>query len=775
MRFLLQVPVQSGRLTFEARLSRLPEQTRPLVASRPRPVQLLEDLFVTHHNTVQTGWTCASVKHDSVDVEGTEPSYIPSLCSSPGGSVPDNDFLSFSLPDEFVDDYQDRDVDWGFDIGGGNTLGEVTFITKYSLLRDDGTKERWPDVCRRVTEGYWSIIKDHQLSNTNEFFHYMAHKSAKDAFERMFNFKWSPPGRGLWKMGTSFVNGQGNSAALQNCAFVSTEKLSPHSAREATLPFVRLMEMSMLGVGVGFDTRGAGNLEIRQPNADETATFVIEDTREGWYQSVAALLESYFFKGRPTVEFDYSLIRPAGEPIRGFGGVAAGPAPLERLHRDLRVVFDGRAGETITSTDIVDVMNMIGLCVVSGNVRRSAEIALGDPNDDEFLQLKDWNVNPERMAIADPENGVEGGWGHVSNNSVVAEVGQSLTDSHIVDSIQVNGEPGIFWLDLARSHGRLADPPNDKDSRVMGCNPCGEQSLESYECCTLVEVFLPRHDDLDDFKETLKHAYLYGKAVTLMPTHWPEVNSVMQRNRRIGCSITGVAQFVEEHGWAELERWMDEGYKMIQERDEIYSDWLGVRESIKTTSVKPSGTVSLLAGCTPGVHWPTATTYIRRQRLPNDDPVLEFLREAGYKTEKDAKEPSTTTVVEFPTVGPQVRTEREVSIWEKAALAAKVQKWWADNQVSVTVTFRPDEQDQIGPLLSAYNGELKSVSMLPLGDDVGVYKQMPYEPISDRKLTAQHKRVSRLDVDAMYSGGYHADAVGELYCTTDKCELPDAA
>ena len=694
-----------------------------------------------------------------------------SLETANGGVVSAPDYLSFHLPEDFVDGYTDREVDWGFDIGGGNTLGEITFLTKYSLLREDGTKERWHEVCERVVDGYWSIIKDHQQGNTNEFFHWKAQNSARDAYERMFEMKWMPPGRGLWKMGTRFVHANGNSAALQNCAFISTEKLSTHSVREATLPFVRLMEMSMLGVGVGFDTLGAGSIEIQDPNDDDQIKLVeIEDSREGWYESTGVLLESYFFKNRATVEFDYSKIRPAGERIEGFGGVAAGPAPLIRLHDQIRDVFDGRAGETITSTDIVDLMNMIGLCVVSGNVRRSAEIALGDPTDTDFLELKDWNVNPERMQIADPENGVDGGWGHVSNNSVIADVGDDLSD--IVGRIEVNGEPGVVWMDLARSHGRLADRANHKDKNAAGTNPCGEQTLESYECCTLVEVFLPRHADLDDFLETLKHAYMYGKAVTLLPTHWPEVNSVMQRNRRIGCSITGVAQFVEEHGWAELERWMDTGYQVVAEWDQVYSNWLGVRESIKTTSVKPSGTVSLLAGVTPGVHWPVATTYIRRQRLPNEDPVLPFLKAAGYKLEPDAKEPSTTTVVEFPTVGPQVRTERDVSIWEKTALAAKVQKWWADNQVSVTVSFRPDETDQIGPLLSAYNGELKSVSMLPLGDDVGVYPQMPYESITDKKLAQLHKKAKPIDFADMYSGGYMADAAGEKWCANDVCEIP---
>lgn len=140
-----------------------------------------------------------------------------------------SDFLSFHLPEEFLEEFKSRTPEWGFPIGGGNSLAELTFITKYSRLKEDGSKERWWEVCRRCIEGYYSILKDHCLANRTPWNDHKAQRSARDAYERMFTFKWMPPGRGLWMMGTDFVNGQGNSAALQNCAFVSTEKLSTHS------------------------------------------------------------------------------------------------------------------------------------------------------------------------------------------------------------------------------------------------------------------------------------------------------------------------------------------------------------------------------------------------------------------------------------------------------------------------------------------------------------------------------------------------------------------
>src|SRR5690606_3217173 len=427
---------------------------------------------------------------------------------------------------------------------------------------------------------------------------------------------------------------------------LSTEHLG---VRNPTLPFVRLMEQSMLGVGVGFDTLGAGKLTIFEPEP-EVEVYQIPDSREGWCESVDLLLRSYLTPGKKQIEFDYSLVRPAGTPIKRFGGVAAGPGPLKKLHETLREQFDGRAGQAVTSGDIVDVMNKIGKCVVAGNVRRSAELALGLADDKEVLGRKNYEGNPERMG-AD-------GWGFMSNNSVLAEVGGNY--DYLVDAIAMNGEPGLIYMDLARSHGRLADPANNRDYRAMGVNPCAEQTLEDGEMCTLVETYPIKHESLDDYLKTLKVAYLYAKAVTLLPTHWPETNEIMQRNRRIGTSVSGIVQFAELYGWTELRRWMDEGYQEVTRRDRQYSEWLGVRESIKTTSVKPSGTVSILVGVTPGVHWPEQDVYLRRMRFRVNDPMVEVFAKAGYEVEPDVMDSEHTVVVTFPTRGPSVRTNREV-------------------------------------------------------------------------------------------------------------------
>lgn len=669
-------------------------------------------------------------------------------------------YLSFRLRDEFFDTWRRMEPDWGFKIGGGNTLGEYAWITKYSRLKADGTKERFWEGLRRVIEGMYSIQKDHALRNRLPWNEYTAYRSAQEAYSRAFAGKWSPPGRGFWMMGTEFVNGASDSSALQNCAFISTGHIHETGPGAASQPFSTLMNMSMLGIGVGFDTTGAGKIELHSPR-ESAGAFTIDDSREGWCKSVDRLLLSYFQPNRSLPAFDYGQIRRAGSPIKGFGGTSAGPKPLRKLHSQLQRLLRDRAGEFLSSTDIVDIMNMIGKCVIAANVRSSAEIALGDADDEAFLNLKDYRVNPERMG-AD-------GWGYTSNNSVVAHTGQDL--SHLAERMALNGEPGIFWPDVVHNYGRLADGINTKDHRAAGCNPCGEQPLEHNELCTLVETFPTRCDDLQDYLRTLKFAYLYGKTVTLLMTKWPETNEVMIRNRRIGTSMTGIAQFAEEHGWAELRKWQNAGYDVIRNWDEIYSEWLGVRESIRVTTVKPSGTVSLLFGVTPGCHWPKESgRYVRTVRENAGSPIVDMMREAGYHVEPSVSNPDTTMIISLPTEGPRMRSESQVSIWEKASLAAQCQRYWSDNSVSVTLTLDAEtETDQIAPVLGAFDGQFKSVSFLPTTE--GVYAQAPYQKVSAEQWETMAEGLRPLNWNRLYDGTDGAEPEGELYCTTDACEI----
>ena len=668
--------------------------------------------------------------------------------------------FTFRLAEEFVSSYKDKKAPFGYADVAGNSVGEITFLRTYSRKKDDGTKETWAEVCERVINGMYSLQKDHAKQNRLPWSDAKAAASAKEAFDRLFNLKWTPPGRGLWVMGTDIVNVQKNSAALQNCAFVSTNEMTKNNPAK---PFGFLMEASMLGVGVGFDDKGADKgFDIYAPTAVQA--YDIPDTREGWAESTSALINSYLKPDQPRWEFSYAQIRPYGTPIKTFGGTAAGPDPLIKLHNQIRRLFDGRAGEKVTRRDLADIGNMIGVCVVSGNVRRSAELLIGRIDDDEFLNLKNAERFPERNSY-DPE---APGWAFMSNNSVEVCVGTDF--SPIVDGIVRNGEPGVIWMDMSRQYGRLADGVNNKDRRVVGYNPCAEQSLESFEMCTLVETYLNRHDSLDDFKRTLKFAYLYAKTVTLLPTHWEETNAIMQRNRRIGTSVSGVANFADAQGLPALRTWMDEGYAVVKDYDQTYSEWLGIRESIKMTTVKPSGTVSILAGESPGVHWTAGGKYfLRAIRFGNDDPMLPLFKMANYRVEPASENPDHTSVVFFPILSGAKRSEKEVSIYEKMALAATAQRYWSDNSVSVTITFDAEkEADAVGKVLHMYDGSLKTVSFLPMGNHV--YPQMPYTQITEEEYTEYGSQLFPIDFAGVYSG-LGIEAIGEAYCTTDACEI----
>lgn len=681
----------------------------------------------------------------------------------------------FCLDKNFASSFRTIRPPFGF-----NGLGELVYRRTYSRPKSDGTMEEWCDTVERVVNGVYNMqkrwIDEHGLGwNADK-----AQESAKEMYRRIYDMKFLPPGRGLWAMGSELTEQRKLFAALNNCAFVSTADMydSETQTRQPSKPFVFLMDASMLGVGVGFDTKGAKlsdkaawvyGFDITKP----IVNYVIPDSREGWVESVRLLIDSYMLAG-PNLQFDYSQIRPAGRPIVGFGGQASGPEPLAQLHRDIRSVMDRRLAtygpSSLSVTDIVDMMNYIGKCVVAGNVRRTAEIAFGEADDVEFLNLKNYDVNPQRM-----------GHGWTSNNSVMARLGQSYTK--IAESIQRNGEPGIAWLHNMQAFSRMnTQQPDWKDRRAKGGNPCLEQTLESFELCCLVETFPSRHESLDDFLRTLKFAYMYAKTVTLGRTQWPETNRVMLRNRRIGCSVSGIAQFLSKYdaesssssssssGVSVLQHWLEEGYATIQKYDSVYSEWFAIPRSIKTTSVKPSGSVSLLAGCTPGVHFPESRFYLRRVRLAKDSRLIQPLVQAGYRVEPCVGDTAATVVVEIPVdAGQGVRSLSSVSMWEQLSLAALMQQHWADNQVSCTVTFDPvNEAPHIEHALNMFQYRLKGISFLPRVQK-GAYPQMPYEAIRE---SVYRDRVNRLKPVSFQNVVLEAtDKQQDRFCDGESCSI----
>lgn len=653
--------------------------------------------------------------------------------------------MAFNLSDNFLNKYKRKKPNFGF-----NGLSELTYRRTYSRPKFNGDHEEWWETVKRVVEGTYEMQQEHILKQGLDWNSWKAQGSAQEMYDRIFTFKFLPPGRGLWAMGTPIITERKLYAALNNCAFVSTETIKDDLAN----PFLFTMDMLMLGVGVGFDVKGSGKITIKGINTNRgKEVYVIEDSREAWVESVQLLIESFLLHTQ-YIEFDYSKIRKEGAKINGFGGTSSGPEPLKKLHKQLRNILEKTTGDPISTTTIVDIMNLIGKCVVAGNVRRTAEIALGY-NDEEYLNLKNYKLNPHREQY---------GW--TSNNTIFAELGMSYES--ICEKIIDNGEPGLFWLQNAREYSRIRNGKDNKDHRVTGINPCAEQSLESYELCCLVENFPAHHNSVEDFLKTLKFSYLYAKTVTLGKTHWPMTNRVMLRNRRIGCSLSGIAQFIGQHGINELKQWMKKGYDIIQIYDEMYSDWFAIPRSIKTTSIKPSGTVSIVAAATPGMHYPQSRFYIRRIQLSRTSPLIDPLKKAGYKIEKAFGSEESTVVAEIPVdIGKEIRTVKSVSMWEQLSLAAFIQKYWADNQVSCTVTFNPEtEGNQIEAALNYFQYQLKAISFLP-NKELGAYKQMPYEEINEQT----YKKLISKTTPIKWGKIKNQEIEMDKYCNNDTCDI----
>jgi ribonucleoside-triphosphate reductase (thioredoxin) len=687
--------------------------------------------------------------------------------------------MLFQLDASFIAHWSTVKAPFGF-----NGLGELVYRRTYArfLNEDTDAKEEWFQTVQRVVNGTFSLQQEWAEQSELQWDAAERQRAAQEMYSRIFEMKFLPPGRGLWAMGSKLTTERRLYAALNNCAFVSTGEMS----QEPSAPFCFLMDASMLGVGVGFDTKGAGTVTVRQPgsatarrsssavngvngasssssSSTSAVHYRVADSREGWVDSLRALLNAYF-TGSALPQFDYTDVRPAGSPIRGFGGVSQGPEPLQVLHAEVVDSLQPLIGQPLSITAIVDIMNKIGKCVVAGNVRRTAEIAFGDPASDEYVALKDYAVNPQRASF---------GW--TSNNSVMCPLGMDYTA--VCKRVVQNGEPGFAWLHNMQNCGRMTGTEDQSDLSALGGNPCLEQTLESYEMCCLVETFPAKHASLEDYTATLRCAFEYAKTVTLGTTQWAATNEVMLRNRRIGCSMSGLAQFVAARGQHALREWCEEGYAAIQDADRALSKQLCIPTSIKTTSVKPSGTVSLLAGATPGMHYPEARFYIRRVRLAADSELLAPLAAAGLKIEPSVTDAG-TAVVEIPVdAGEGVRTAQELTMWEQLLFAAFLQRHWADNQVSCTVTFDPETEGQKLPqALDYFQYHLKGVSFLPRVA-AGAYAQMPYEAITAEQYAERMQGVSPVDFQQLAQQQPHSrdasatvEEVPDKFCDAAVCE-----
>lgn len=543
--------------------------------------------------------------------------------------------------------------------------------------------------------------------------------------------KGTVAGRFLWQLGTETV-GKLGLLSLQNCAFTTVD--------EPVRPFTWAMDALMLGTGVGVNIQREYVYKLppviesyRGPVRDDQAgaDFIVPDTREGWVELLGRTLESAFGSNkRIPVGFSYStqLIRGKGSPIKSFGGVASGPEDLCWGIGEIARVLEGRAGDQLRPIDCLDIICIIGAIVVAGNVRRSAIICIGDMDDRQYLNAKRWDLG-----------GIPS-WRGNSNNSVVCNDIKFLP-SEFWDGYTGNGEPyGLINLKLARSCGRLGQTMY-RDRKVRGFNPCAEQSLEDYETCCLAEVFLPNVSSEDELQDLVTLLYRINKHSLTLPCHHPETQEVVQKNMRMGIGVTGYLQATEEQ-----RSWLPEVYGYLREYDKAYSEVHGWPVSIKLTTVKPSGTLSLLPGVSPGAHPAFARYLIRRIRVASNHALVDTCRANGYEIEFqrriDGSVDHGTSIISFPFSYPEgTKLAADMTAIDQLEVVKRLQTDWSDNAVSCTVYYKLEELEDIKAYLAKnFNRTFKSLSFL-LHKDHG-FDQAPMEEITKEQYNEMVAKVT---------------------------------
>lgn len=605
-------------------------------------------------------------------------------------------------------DEQIRDLKSSIKIPWGE-IGYITYKRTYSRkIKEDkpnSPTEEYIDTVLRVVRACQKQLK---VGFTNEEEYRLA--------ELLLNLKGSVAGRFLWQLGTKTVDNLGL-PSLQNCAVCLVN--------EPIRPFTWTMEMLMLGCGVGYNIQKEYVYQIPPLKKekiqisrwdDKSADYIVPDTREGWVKLLGKVLKAHFYTGKG---FTYScqLIRSEGELIKSFGGTASGPGILSEGIVNINNLLNSRSGKKLRPIDCLDLLNIIASIVVAGNVRRSAQLAVGDWDDLEYLKAKRWDLGPIPN------------WRSNSNNSIIPPPNIRDLPLEFWQTYE-QGEPyGLINIELSKKCGRLNETQYP-DPNVVCYNPCAEQSLENYETCCLAEIFLPNIKSKEELFEVATYLYRINKHSLALNCSISETEEVVHRNMRMGIGVTGVLQCTEEQ-----KSWLSDCYVYLREYDKSYSAKNNWPVSIKLTTTKPSGTLSLLAGVTPGIHpSPAGPYYIRRVRMAANSDLVKVCRDSGYfvefRRDFDGKPDFSTVVVEFPCKVPDgTPIGDSLGAIEHLELIKWMQTNWSDNSVSCTVYYKKEELEDIKKWLeSNFNESLKTVSFL-LYYGHG-FDQAPYETIS---------------------------------------------
>ena len=540
-----------------------------------------------------------------------------------------------------------------------------------------------------------------------------------------------------------------------NCSFVAID--SPKA-------FDEIMYVLMCGTGVGFSVERQFTNKlptVAEEFYDTDTSIRVKDSRIGWASAYRELI-SLLYSGR-IPKWDTSGVRPAGARLRTFGGRASGPKPLEDLFAFTIHTFKRAAGRKLNSLECHDLVCKVADIVIVGGVRRSALISLSNLTDDRMRNAKNgaWWEGDVQRALA--------------NNSVAytekPDVGIFLKEwGTLYDS--KSGERGIFNR-VAATKKALSNGRRDVDGFDYGTNPCGEIILRSKGLCNLSEVVIREKDTLADLKEKIRIATIIGTFQSTL-TNFRYVRSEWKHNqeeeRLLGVSMTGIMDHpVLSKPTEETIKWLTELREYAIATNKEWANKLGIPESAAITTVKPSGTVSQLVGCSSGIHPAYSKHYIRTVRMDNKDPLTMFFKEEGVPNEPDVTKPSDITIFSFPQQGSQSGiTRNETNALEQLKLYSVYQKHWTEHNPSITVYYKDDEFMEVGAWIYNNFDGVSGVSLLPHSDHV--YKQAPYQEITKEDYDKAISEFPVINWENLKEEEDTTTATQELSCTAGVCE-----
>ena len=626
---------------------------------------------------------------------------------------------------------------------------------------DQRRRETWEETIDR----YFNFFKEHLKENCN---YDLTDKEIKEIRNAVVDLDVMPSMRCLMTSGEALKR---ENVAGYNCSYVKVD--SPRS-------FDEILYILMNGTGVGFSVEEeyVNKLpSVAEEFYETESVIVVRDSKLGWAKALKELYAMLWMGQVPT--WDLSKVRPAGSPLKTFGGRASGPEPLEDLFKFSINIFKNAAGRKLRPVEAHDLVCKIAEIVVVGGVRRSALISLSNLGDREMRYAKSgnwWETNVQRA---------------LANNSVnykeKPDVGTFMREwLSLYDS--KSGERGIYNSMSAKRTTEKLNQEKDKDGQNIirrdarddfGTNPCSEIILRSREFCNLTECVVRGWDDIKSLKKKVRFATILGTWQSTL-TNFKYLTGEWKRNcneeRLLGVSLTGIMDNADTNGSTggldgRLRELRQEAIKTNKE----WSEKLGIPQSAAITCVKPSGTVSQLVDSASGIHARHNPYYIRTVRGDNKDPITKFMKDQGFPCEPDVTKPNHTTVFSFPMKSPDGAVCRQdMTALEQLELWKTYQEHWCEHKPSVTISVKEDEWVDTASWVYNNFDDISGISFLPFSDHT--YKQAPYQDCSEEEYQELYSKMPK-NVDwtglSDYEQQDYTAGSQELACSAGVCEVVD--